>query len=223
MTEKKSVIKRVWEHLTKPEEGEAGADLSFEELMSRLRQGQEDAATEVFRRYAHRLIGLARLHLDSRLRQKVDPEDVLQSAMNSFFARHAQGQFDLNGPDSLWALLVEITLRKCGRWGERFRTGKRDLNRERPLAPADDSSDPGLAVPAADPSPSEPVLLAELIELVLHGLNERERRIVELKQQGYAVREICAQLGRSEVTVRRVLNRVRHRLERMREAENAER
>ena len=52
--------------------------------MARLRAGDNAAAAEVFRRFANRLIGLARTHLDARVRQKVDPEDVMQSALKSF-------------------------------------------------------------------------------------------------------------------------------------------
>ena len=51
---------------------------SFDDLMARLRAGDADAARSVFERYTERLIALARSRLGKRLRQKVDPEDVLQ-------------------------------------------------------------------------------------------------------------------------------------------------
>ena len=44
-------------------------------------------------------------------RQKVDPEDVVQSAFRSFFTRQAAGQFDVASWDDLWGLLVVITVR----------------------------------------------------------------------------------------------------------------
>src|SRR5437762_3488388 len=87
---------------------------SFEDLMERLRLGDERAAQQIFERFAHRLMGLARTRLSGGLRQKVDPEDVMQSVFKSFFRRHAEAQFDLSGWDSLWALLTVITLRKSG-------------------------------------------------------------------------------------------------------------
>ena len=55
--------------------------------MGRLRSGEDEAAREVFVRFAARLAGLARRHLDVRLAVKVDPEDVVQSAYKSFFVR----------------------------------------------------------------------------------------------------------------------------------------
>jgi hypothetical protein len=42
---------------------------SFDELMARLRAGDEDAESQIFQEFASRLSGLARQRLDSRLRQ----------------------------------------------------------------------------------------------------------------------------------------------------------
>ncbi len=138
-----------------------------------------------------------------------------QSAFKSFFLRQAEGEFDLTTDGNLWALLVEITLRKCGKWRTRFRAGKRDLGREQPLPPPSDQSSGPLPLAAESPGPEEPVILAELLEHTLRGLDEQERRMIELKQQGYAVAEISAQVGRSEFTVYQVLKRVKKRLQRM--------
>ena len=60
---------------------------SFDDVITRLRDGDSEAATEIFHRFAARLIALARTRLDSRVRQKVDPEDVVQSVFRSFFIR----------------------------------------------------------------------------------------------------------------------------------------
>jgi RNA polymerase sigma-70 factor (ECF subfamily) len=49
----------------------------------------------------------------------------------------------------------------------------------------------------------------------LAGLDEDERPIVELSLQGYTTREISDQTGQPERSVRRLRERVRHRLERM--------
>src|SRR5438874_2331648 len=105
-------------------------DDAFEELMARLQARDQDAARTVFDRYARRLMALAARHLDGRLRQKVDPEDVVQSAFKSFFLRHAEAPFELADWGGLWALLVVLTLRKCGHRAEHFRAARRDVRRE---------------------------------------------------------------------------------------------
>ena len=192
-------------------------DAAFAEVMGRLRAGDQAAAAEVFRRFANRLIGLARTHLDRRLRQKVDPEDVMQSALKSFFVRHADGEFDLSDWDTLWSMLVVITLRKCGHKAEHFRAAARDVKREQaPLDPEELAS--SWKAISGEPTPEQAALLAEEVQQVMASLeDDRERQIVELSLQGYSVPEISARLGRSERTVQRVLTRVRKRLEKMRD------
>jgi RNA polymerase sigma-70 factor (ECF subfamily) len=192
------------------------ADSSFHDVMARLRAGDPDAAAAIFHRFAGRLIGLARTRLDSRLRQKVDPEDVLQSVYKSFFLRHAEGQFELHNWDSLWALLTVITVRKCGQWIDHFHTGGRDVTREVTPTPANDSSPPSWKAFAREPTPSEVAMLAETVEQLLRNLSEREREIVSLALQGYTAPEISERLGRPERTVYRVVERARKHLQRLR-------
>jgi RNA polymerase sigma-70 factor (ECF subfamily) len=181
-------------------------DAAFDDLMGRLRRGDPDAAADVFHRYAARLVALARARLAGRLRQKVDPEDVLQSAYRSFFRRHAGGEFDVADWDSLWGLLTVITVRKCGKWADWFRAGKRALGAE---APGDAAA---RQAPAREPTPPEAAMLSEAVERLLAGVEGRERAVVELALQGATVEEISAQVGRTRRTVQRVLQRVKHDL-----------
>jgi RNA polymerase sigma-70 factor, ECF subfamily len=187
-------------------------DASFDDLMVRLRAGDDDAAAEVFRRFTRRLIGLARRRLDRLIRQKVDPEDILQSVYRSFFSRHAQGDFELDSWDSLWGMLTLITVRKCDYRRKFFRAARRDVEREVvPQAP----DDPALQAIARDPTPSEATRLAETVELLMRELQDREQDMLALSLQGYDTAAISAQVGRTERTVQRVLKRVRERLEQM--------
>jgi RNA polymerase sigma-70 factor (ECF subfamily) len=184
------------------------AEDSFTEVMARLRARDEDAATHVFRRFTHRLVALARAHLDSRLRQKVDPEDVLQSVFKSFFLRHVDGELSLVGWDSLWALLALITARKCGRCARRFHSGRRDVSAE---VAVDESA--AIAAFSGEPSPAEAVMLSEEVEELLRDLGPRDGAILTLALQGYSAAEISDQLDRPARTVYRVLERIKLRLE----------
>ncbi len=192
---------------------------SFTDLMTRLRAGEEPAAAELFHRFAQRLIALARSRLDHRLRQKVDPEDVLQSVYQSFFLRHTQGQFELTDWDGLWSLLTLLTLRKCRRWARHFRTAGRDVDREMSLDEVPDALDPDRGLLATEPTPEEAAVLTENLEQLFRGLEERDRAIVSLSLQGYSVREIGARVGRPQRTVFRVLERVKQRMRRRQASE----
>src|SRR5262249_1915459 len=72
-----------------------GTSSSFTDVMARLRAGDEDAARQVFQRFVHRLVGLARVRLGRDLRRRVDPEDVVQSAYKSFFLRYEEGRVEV--------------------------------------------------------------------------------------------------------------------------------
>jgi RNA polymerase sigma-70 factor, ECF subfamily len=192
---------------------------SFAELMDRLRSGEDEAARAVFARYASRLVGLARRHLDGRLAVKVDPEDVVQSAYKSFFIRQRNGTLEIGNWDGLWGVLTMITLRKCADRAAFYRAGKRDVAREL-VVKSDDSTADAAADIAIDrePSPEEAAVLAETVESLFQAVDDPdERAILELSLQGFTASEISESLGRAERSVRRLRERVRKRLERMRD------
>jgi RNA polymerase sigma-70 factor (ECF subfamily) len=187
---------------------------SFTSLMTRLQARDEDAAARVFQRFAHRLAGLARLHLDERLRRKVDPEDVLQSVFRSFFLRQGEGQFVLKSWDGLWALLTVITIRKCGRVAEHFRAAKRDYRVE--VRAGSSATEPGVEeLFAADPSPEEAALLTDLVERLLRDLGKQDGEILSLALQGFTPGEIAQRLDRPTRIIRRALQRIKSHLHRM--------
>lgn len=177
---------------------------SFADVMGRLRAGDARAATQVFERFAQRLIGLARRRLNRRLRNKVDPEDVLQSAFRSFFGR--QEQFQFADWDSLWALLVVLTWRKCARQADLYGAARRAVEREVPSARELEAMD-------REPSPAEAAVLADTVAELLRRSAPRDRPILELSLQGYTGLEVSEQAGCTERTVRRVLARARDRLQ----------
>jgi hypothetical protein len=62
----------------------------------------DDVSRALFEQFSQRLIGLARCHLDSRLKHKVDPEDVVQSAYKSFFLRYGDQKLAAQGSDAIF-------------------------------------------------------------------------------------------------------------------------
>ena len=189
---------------------------SFVDLAERLRRGDESAADLLYERFARRLVGLARLHLDARLRAKVDPEDVMQSAWKSFFRRQAEGQIDLRSWDALWSLLTVITVRKCARRADHFRARCRDVRREE----AGGGEAAAYEAAAHSPTAHETAVMTEMVEGIFRGLKSRESRMLQLILEGHGAAEIAAQVAVSERSVYRLLDRIKARLERM-QAEDA--
>jgi RNA polymerase sigma-70 factor (ECF subfamily) len=190
---------------------------SFDSLMGRLRAGEEEAAAQLFRRYSRRLIGLANSRLDRLVRQKLDPEDVMQSVFNSFFCRHRDGDWDLANWNGLWSLLAQITIRKCGRRVVHYRGERRDVRREARARQDQDESAFFHEAINREPTPDEAAMLAETIELLLGEVEGYHRDIVQMSLQGATCAEIAIQTGVTERSVQRVLKRIRARIEQMAE------
>lgn len=173
--------------------------------------GPEDRA--VLERFSRRLIGLAKAHLGGRLQQKVDPEDVVQSAYKSFLIRYGDGALAAEGWESLWGLLTLITIRKCADRARYYQADCRTLAREEASGPQGESDASWRQAAGREPTPEEAVVLAETVEELLRRLDADERTIVELSLQGYSTLEISEQTGRAERSVRRLRERVRKQLE----------
>jgi RNA polymerase sigma-70 factor (ECF subfamily) len=184
------------------------SDPSFTDLMARLQAGDGEAASNVFHRFAKRLIVLAHQRLDTRLRQKVDPEDVIQSVFRSLFAHQAAGELvDLRSWDNLWSMLVVMTLRKCHRQKRLFYADRRDVRREVALAALATEIDAS-ELYDREPTPAEAAVLAETVTELLQQLSGRPREILVLYLQGYTVRQIGSQMGCTERAVYRTYERV---------------
>jgi RNA polymerase sigma-70 factor (ECF subfamily) len=175
------------------------------DLVERWRGGDEQAADELFRRYMDQLVSLARNQMTSRLSQRIDPEDVVQSAFRSFFVASRAGRFELRQGGDLWRLLVAITLNKLHDQFKRNDSGKRDSKRETPLNKE--------LLLARDPTPLEAMTLAEEVETLLRGLGKLDRQVLELRLQGDTRAAIAEKTGRSERTITRILERVKTHLE----------
>src|SRR5580658_3450132 len=87
-------------------------DPSDRSLLVRLRGGQQDAATELYLRYAQRLRALVRSRCSPQLSRRLEPDDIVQSVFRRFFRRVLQGDYDVPPGEELWGLLLVIALNK---------------------------------------------------------------------------------------------------------------
>src|SRR5262252_1078687 len=86
---------------------------TFEELIRRVRAWDQEAAAELVRRYEPAIRRAVRFRLASaRLGNLFDSMDVCQSVMRSFFVRAASGQFSMDTPEQVLALLTAMARNK---------------------------------------------------------------------------------------------------------------
>ena len=180
------------------------------ELFARYRDGDDTAADELFHRYANRLIALARTRLSSKLAQRLDPEDIIQSAFRSFFLRARDGQYSLRRSGDLWRLLVSIALHKVLRQAERHNAGRRSLTKE---SFAIDGRSESVELLAREPAPDDVAAVGDQLEAIMSKLDPPKRQALSLRLQDCTIEEIATDMARSERTVRRWLDGIKGMLE----------
>lgn len=186
---------------------------SSAELLSRWRQGDQQAASQLWQRYAVRLIALARSRLSQQVSSQLDPEDVVQSVYRRFFSHAKDEHYVLKQSGDLWKLLVAITLHRVQDQHRRHRARKRALGEAHPLHDTEKAAGIDAGILAADPAPEQAAMVADELKQVLLGLDTEQREMVALRLEGYELEEIARQMQRNERTVRRVLKAVRERLQ----------
>ncbi len=190
------------------------AATSSAKLLARWRAGDEQAAGDLWRRYAERLVSLARTRLSKALVRVLDPEDVVQSAYRCFFVNARSDRYVLRHSGDLWRLLVAITLHKLHKQFRRHTTRKRTVNRQEYLDDLSSSLDVQAQLLTREPSPDEAAVIADEVALLLERLRQPVRHMVELCLQGESVEEIAKATQRHVVTVRRNLKGVTQYLRR---------
>jgi DNA-directed RNA polymerase specialized sigma24 family protein len=180
-------------------------------LIGNLKAGDESAAQQLWQRYFHRLVHLARSRLRSARRAGAieDEEDAALSAFDSFCRGATADRFpQLVDRDDLWRLLVVLTVRKvCGQL-ERQSADKRGGDRLFGEAALINASLDRLA--AHEPSPEMAALLVDEYHRLRNGLKtDALRQVLDLRLEGYTREEIAERLGCAERAVKRKLDAIR--------------
>jgi RNA polymerase sigma-70 factor (ECF subfamily) len=179
----------------------------FDELIRRVRAGDQDAATDLVRRYEPYIRRAVRFRLaDARLGTLLDSMDICQSVLASFFVRAASGQYELKTPAQLLKLLTVMARNKLNSQARKQHAQRRDSRRVTSGNP-----DAGQFV-AADASPSTEVAVRDLLQEVHRRLSADERRLLELRNQGCDWATIAGELGGGAEALRRKLARALDRV-----------
>jgi RNA polymerase sigma-70 factor (ECF subfamily) len=185
-------------------------DTAEPQLLDRWRAGDEAAAEEIVRRYGGDLLAVVRRRMSAALGRRLDAEDVVQSALRSFFVAARAGRFTADRGGDLWRLLSTITLNKLSKLARHHAAAKR-------AGGPDAGVDVGTIDLGGRPgelSPLEALAFVEQVERLVAALPPERRPILQLRLEGHDLETIAAAAGCSQRTVRRVLEDVRAALER---------
>jgi RNA polymerase sigma factor (sigma-70 family) len=180
--------------------------MSDHSLLQRYRRGSEDAATQLYLRYVHRLRGLAEAQMSPGLARQMDIDDLVQSVFGSFFRRAGNGDYDVPAGEELWKLFLVIALNKIRGAGAFHHAAKRDARRM--------VGGPHLDhfLEGAGGDNASFAFLQLVIDEALGRLRPAQRRMVELRVEGYEVAEIAQKTQRSKRTVERSLQQALEKL-----------
>lgn len=174
-------------------------------LIRRLKQGDQDAATAIYLRYAERLLQLAKSQTPDLLQSRIDPEEIVQSVFRTFFRRAADGQYVAPEGDELWKLFLVMALNKIRTRGAFHRAKKRDYRRTvQGLEPEDAANQ--------DDTQEAYQVLRLSIEDFIEQYPDQHRDVVRLRIEGFEVNQIAEKLQRSKRTVERILQGFREQL-----------
>jgi len=180
---------------------------TFDELIRRVRAGDQDAATELVQRYEPAIRRAVRFRLaDARLGTLLDSMDICQSVLASFFIRAASGQYELQTPGQLLKLLTAMARNKLTSQARKQHAQRRDTRR---VTSGGQDEDRFVAV---SESPSQQFAVRELLQEVHRRLSADERRLLELRNQGCDWAAIAAELGGGAEALRRKLSRALDRV-----------
>ena len=115
------------------EESGRGRPGNIQELLARIRNGDEGAARELLTRYEPKIRLVVRRQLPRLLRSRFDSLDFLQSVWGSFFHKIQTGSNDLEEEQNLITFLAWAARNKVIDEYRRAATQKQDINREERL------------------------------------------------------------------------------------------
>jgi len=184
-------------------------EIDYERLIDRARDGDDDAVNAIVTRYEPEIRRSVRAFLGPLLRPYVDSTDIAQSIYMTLLAGLRESKFDLGSPEKLVALATRMAkLRVADHWRKIKRRDK--LLHER--VEAGDLST--LVASATEPADDPARIVAHLdqVEHALSGLEDLDRRALELRLLGHSTAEAAAALGMQANVLRARLSRLRQRL-----------
>lgn len=178
-------------------------DVSFPDLLVRVRAGDQSAAEELVRRYEPEIRRAVRVRLtDPNLRRAVDSADICQSVLGTFFVRLAAGQFEFDDSTQLVKLLARMVRNKV------IDHANKPANRRTRTA------EDGVLEETAGggETPSQLATGAELLAEAGRRMTAEEKALAEQRADGRSWQEIADAAGTTPDAARKKLERALDRV-----------
>lgn len=182
----------------------------FSALLQLVAQGDKQAQDRLCRHYEPKVRIVARVLLGPALRPHLDTMDVVQSVHRSLLMGLRDQKFDISSPEKLVALASTMVRRKIARKWRRHR------RQQRMTSQAVDSSvlaDHISQLSSPDGDPAAAAQYRDQVERLCHNLNDTERRMLDMRLQGFTSAEVAQELGVHPVALRVRWTRLRQRLD----------
>lgn len=190
------------------------AGSSITRWIANLKQGDNEAARQLWERYFQRLVHLARKKLGATPRRVADEEDMALSVFRRLCDGAQAGRFEqLADRDDLWRLLVVITTNRVIDQQRHLSPQKRgggNVRGDSAFIGDSLSQQAGLEnLIGDDPTPEMLLQISEEHERLMTALDEDLRQIAVWKMESRNNEEIARELGITSRSVRRKLERIR--------------
>ena len=181
----------------------------FADLMVRAQQSDPDALAEICRQYESKVRVVARVLLGPALRPHLDSVDLVQSVHRTLMVGLHDQKFDISSPEQLVALALTIVRRKVARHWRRVQRQQRLSTGASGIQPL-----PYLLndLRSAETDPAMEAQLRDQVHQLCENLNDTERKIMQMRADGYTTAEIAEALAISHIALRVRITRLRERL-----------
>lgn len=186
-------------------------------LLDRARSGEASARDELFARCRNYVALIAQTRVESWMHAKVDASDLVQQTLLEAF----RGIEDFRGEtDAEWlAWLRKILAHNTNDFIRRYRTDKRAIGRERPLATTNPDQSRAAGIEPADPGKTPSQILADherdiQIADAIARLADDHREVILLRNmQRLPFDEIARRMNRTRPAVQMLWMRAIRKLE----------
>jgi RNA polymerase sigma factor (sigma-70 family) len=182
---------------------------SNDDFFRRLQGADEEALAALVREYEPEIRRAATVRLGPLLRPHLDSVDLVQSVYITLLKGLRDDKFHIAGPHELVALSAEIIRRKVSQVWKRLKR-RTELNNN--LAGVHEDAEHRVVGRESLPDPIADAELRDGIERIMNEVDAADRKLLELRMQGFSTAEAARALGADPDVLRVRLSRLRKKL-----------